>query len=69
MQAKEQELREESPGILARMIELRTTQYPLGSKSLADAQAEYNGLDSQYSKLANEQTALSEQARKLYDQI
>lgn len=73
VRAKETELRHESnlesPKIWARIIEISTNRYIVGSKELADAQAEYNDLNSQIWKLRNEQAELDKQEKNLDDQV
>ena len=51
VQAKEMELRDQSNKILSRTKELASNKYAPNSKSLADAQAEYDSLNSQLLKL------------------
>ncbi|MGO8837910.1 MAG: hypothetical protein ACLQAH_00890 [Limisphaerales bacterium] len=69
VKAKERELDAQESEIFPKIMELMTNRYIIGSKEMAAAQAEYNELNSRFFELQNEQNALSEQTRKLDDQM
>jgi hypothetical protein len=72
VQAKEIALRDQEndqePKIRARMSEIASEKFVPNSKSLADAQAEYNDLNSRLLKLQYDPRAFFEQERKLDEQ-
>jgi hypothetical protein len=67
LDAKEMGLNYQMPKILARLREIASKQYP-DSKSLTEAQSEYNGLYLQLNSFFPELQSLSEQQQKLEDQ-
>jgi len=69
VQAKETELRDQSPKIMTRIMELASEKFVPGSKELENAQAEFNSLNLKYAQVSQEQEVLSKNEINLWKEI
>jgi hypothetical protein len=69
VRAKEIDLQDQKSEISPRLMELAGKCFDPALKEPAEVQAEFNRLKSRYVQFLNEESALSEQERKLIDQI